>query len=141
MSTQKPLAVGSDPATAPPETFVQLLVTLEHRRGLSPREMLRTVDVAAERVDAAIERIDLSDLPLGRSDLDSFRRLHSAGVPLHPVQTGELVLTCHSDVIEAVERACNATDLREYARDVAGRAYRIQVDVMLVREEERDTLE
>ena len=132
MSTQNPTHVGSDPRTDPPESFAEILMGLEHRAGAAPAEMLASVDAAAGRIDDALAAVDLSDLSFSRVSVDVFTRLNAeSAVPLYPVQMGDRVLTCHADVVEAVEQACNATELREYAHDLAGREYEVQVDVRL----------
>lgn len=132
MSTQNPIHVGSDPSTDPSESFAEVLLVLEHRHGLAPSEMLATAQTAAQRIDDALAAVDLSDLPLSRVALDLFTRSEAEGaIPLYPVQLGDRVLTCHADVVEAVERACNAAELRRYAQDLAGRRYEVHVDVRL----------
>jgi hypothetical protein len=100
--------------------------------------MRATVATAAERIDAALEAVDLTDLPLARVDVDLFTTMQRAGVPLFPVQVGTRVLACHADLVEAVERACNATDLGTHVHDMFGQAFEIAVDVHLNRCPEHD---
>jgi hypothetical protein len=107
------------------------MMVLQHKIGTPPTEMVKTLRTAAERVEQALLSVDLSDLPLANYDLDLFTALEARGIPTYPVQVGDRVLTCHSDTIEAVERACHATALGQYAYDVAGRAFEIVVDVRL----------
>jgi len=131
MSTQNPINVGKAPEGTPPESFAEVMMVLQHKIGTPPQEMVGTVRTVAERVDQALLSVDLSDLPLVNYDLDLFTALEGAGLPTYPVQVGDLVLSCHSDAIEAVERACHPTALGQYAYDIAGRAFEIQVDVRL----------
>jgi hypothetical protein len=133
MSTQHPIRVGSDPATNPPESLIELVISVEHRPALPPRQMDSALRTLADRMDAALMGVPTADLPLARVDVASFHAHGLPGAALYPVQIGNLTCTCQADVVEAVERACNAGDLGQHAYDMLGRAWAVHVDVAMVR--------
>jgi hypothetical protein len=131
MSTQRPVHTGSDPATDPPESLIELVIAVTHRPGLAPRQMDAALRTLAGRIDDALAGVAHDDLPLASVDVETFERMGPDPVPLFPVRMGARTFAGLPDVAEAVERACHATDLRHAAHDMLGRAYQVQVSVSM----------
>lgn len=132
MSTLYPVRVGSDPSRDPPESQVEVTLTLEHHRDLSPAQMEAAAAEAAGRVNDALSGVDFDDLPLMDVNTDVVWRLRNPG-PLFPMRMGGSLFTCRLDVEEAIERLCAGTDLQNLAHDSTGRAYEVHVRVTFSR--------
>ncbi|MDB4951305.1 MAG: hypothetical protein JWM27_3954 [Gemmatimonadetes bacterium] len=131
MSTQHPVRTGSDPATDPPESLIELVIAVTHRPGLPPREMDAALLALAGRIDHALAAVAHDDLPLAAVTVETFEGMGPNPVPLFPVRMGGRTFAGLPDVAEAVERACHATDLGRPAHDMLGRAYQVHVSVSM----------
>jgi hypothetical protein len=128
MSLRNPTNVGSDPDQDPPETLLEMTVTIEHRRDLSPERMREVADTVADRLEAAVQESNFADLPLAGISTDvSWPASRTS--PLYPLRVGDDVFTCRMDVVERLERLAHDAGLGRTVVDLDGRRYDIHVDV------------
>lgn len=132
MSLREPLRVGSDPDRDPPETLLEVTVTIEHRRDLSPEQMREVAETVYDRLDVAIDESNFADLPLEDVHVDlDWRNARTS--PLYPLRLAGEVHTCRLDLVERLELLAQEAGLGHAAVDAAGRAYDVHVDVSFSR--------
>ncbi len=137
MTIRRPTNVGSTPDEAP-EVLFELTVTARFDPTLSADELARLRDTAWDRLTASLGS-DLAPFLHEPTQVDVTPvRGRGADTPLFPLVAGEARFTCADDLLEAVERRCEGTDLARIAYDVRGLAYELGVELDYVRRPELD---
>ena len=137
MTTLRPTRVGSDPDTQPPETALELSVSVVYPPTLTPDEMLAVSDEVCLRIRDLLDPARFADLPVQRVYTDADQPAPRQE-PLYTLAMGALRMTCRLDLVEAIEKQCGGTDLARVGYDLAGRAYEVGVEVKFRRRPELD---
>lgn len=137
MTTLRPTRVGSDPDTQPPETALEMSVTVVYAPTLTPGEMLAVSDEVCLRIRDLLDPARFADLPVQHVYVDADQP-PPRSEPVYPLAMGALRMTCRLDLVEAIETRCGGTDLARVGYDLAGRAYEVGVEVNFRRRPELD---
>lgn len=137
MSLHRISYVGSTPHERP-ESVWEVMVEAEFNPALSEDELAALQEAAWERLGRAIHEV-LAPFVMGNPGTHvSDVRGRGEETPLFPMIAGDTRFNSSLDMVEAVEVACQRTDLAHIAYDARGRAYELGVEIAYQRRPELD---